>query len=136
MEKIISITEVDNYKDGVEEEYRNIESGYEGFIVKTNKRIIKCLISNEQNCCETSGYLTSEDDLDNYIGADLLSVQSVSGENFDKKLLENVARHVTIEDCMFLEFTTSKGSFQLVVYNEHNGYYSHKVIFDQEELYL
>ena len=135
MEKIISITEVDNYKDETEG-YHRFGNCYEGFIVKTDERTIKCLISNEQNCCETSGYLTSEDDLDNYIGADLLSVQSVSGENFDKKLLENVARHVTIEDCMFLEFTTSKGSFQLVVYNEHNGYYSHKVIFDQEELYL
>ena len=30
-------------------------------------------------------------------------------------------------DCMFINLETNKGTLQLTVYNQHNGYYEHSV---------
>jgi len=97
-------------------------SGMEGYEVKTNRRTITVLISNEQSCCEEWGYCSSDDNLQGKIGAELLSM-SVTDDHLNtwdfEEGYEGAAQFVT--------FTTSKGVFQLAVYNWHNGYYGHDI---------
>lgn len=60
MEKIISI------KEGSFE--KNKYSSYAGYIIETNKQVIKFGISDHQSCCESWGYFSSEDDFDEFVG--------------------------------------------------------------------
>lgn len=104
---------------------------YDGFIVKTNKKEYRVLISSKASCCESFGYLQSENDLTDYIGAELIQVNIVD-EN--KKLVEEVCEWgYDSGDILFVNFETSEGTFQLAVYNAHNGYYGHSVIIDTSE---
>ena len=83
-------------------------------------------IGNSQGCCERFGYLSSEDDLDEFLGATILDVARTDTSLCTKKLKDD---ELYVEDCMFVTFKTNKGDFQLVVYNQHNGYYGHPVVF-------
>ena len=83
------------------------------------------VVDNEQDCCESWGYLTSEDNLSEFIGAQLLDV-TVTDEVLNTKVLE--PNSLQAEDCVFVTFQTDRGAFQLVAYNQHNGYYGHEVI--------
>lgn len=96
--------------------------------VTTDTREISLLISNGQQCCESWGFTISQDEPTWFIGAELVRVDVV-----DDKL--NVTEHTTTEDdddeddgetqVMFVNFVTSRGVFQMTVYNQHNGYYAH-----------
>jgi hypothetical protein len=120
MSKILEIKQVDNIRLND----KGWHSNYEGYIVKTEDKEYKVLISNSQSCCESFGYLQSEDDLDEFIGAELLSVQTT-----DVGLVkEEVEYGYDSGDIMFVDFNTNKGTFQLAVYNAHNGYYGHGII--------
>ena len=104
----------------------------DGWIVTTDQQEIKIGIDNGQSCCEDWGYFSSEDNLEDYVGANLLSINLVdSALNVSK--LEDLA-YVDKESCVFVNIETSVGTFQLTVYNEHNGYYSHRVIVDSRQL--
>ncbi len=105
-------------------------STYDGFIIKTNLQEIKVGISNGQSCCENWGYLTSEDadDFDSFIGAELLEVKvtdtalsTVVADDLKLKLSDSV-------ETMFVTFETTNGTFQIVAYNDHNGYYGHDAV--------
>ena len=88
--KIISIEEVDNVsvgnrlpmngKNGAQLglgamiDVLSGGGGYDGYKVTTEEDIYVVLISNGQNCCENFGYLSSEDDLSQFVGADLIDV--------------------------------------------------------------
>jgi hypothetical protein len=125
MSKILEIKEVDN----IILNDKGWDSNYEGYIVKTEDKEYKVLISNSQSCCESFGYLQSEDDLDEFIGAELLSVQTT-----DVGLVkEEVEYGYDSGDIMFVDFNTSKGTFQLAVYNAHNGYYGHGIIITTDD---
>ena len=123
MEKILSITDT-TWTDGRDHEY-------EGYVIKTTEQEIKVGIDNYSSCCEQWGYLTSEDSLDDFIGAELLTVNLV-----DKALNVKVLDATSSDDIdiMFVNFETSKGTFQLVVYNIHNGYYGHEAVVISKKL--
>jgi hypothetical protein len=96
---------------------------WEGFEVTTSDRIIKVCISNGQYCCESWGHLASEDDLQQFVGAELLNVSSV-----DKALNVKTDPGAIEEGVVsFVNFDTNKGRFQLAVYDCHNGCYGHAV---------
>lgn len=105
------------------------ESDYEGYIITTNKQQIKLGIQEGQSCCECYGYITSEDDLSSYIGAELIDVVIT-----DKLLVSTNLSAVHQGDTMFVTIETNKGSFQFVAYNDHNGYYGHEAIVISEQL--
>lgn len=65
MEKIVEITEVNNVNFG----YKSKD--FDGYCIETNIRKIYFVISNNQCCCEDWGYLTSEDNFNDYIGSKL-----------------------------------------------------------------
>lgn len=127
MEQILKI---EDYQEG---ERWDSASGY---VITTNKQVIKLLIDDVQQCCENFGYFMSEDDFSDFIGAELLDIK-VTETELKEGLLEK--HDLDINDrwfeggVMFVDLVTSKGTLQFVAYNEHNGYYGHeaKVISEQ-----
>lgn len=67
-----------------------------------------------QSCCERR-YMNCDDDLASFTGATLVSGTLKPGPS-------NVGKYDE-QDCEFLEIETSKGTFTVANYNEHNGYY-------------
>lgn len=97
----------------------------DGYEVVTEKSTIRILIDNEQSCCESWGYMSSDDELEYYYGATLNDVE----------LTDTKLERMKIEDdyydeggVQFVTFKTDKGDFQLAVYNGHNGYYGHGIL--------
>jgi len=71
----------------------------------------------------------SNDDLNDFIGAALSSVEIVN-EALNSKLLEDDYEGST----MFVNINTNKGLLQFVAYNNHNGYYSHEARVESIQL--
>jgi hypothetical protein len=97
---------------------------YDGYVISLEDgEQVKMGISNTQSCCENWGYLTSEDNLEEFVGAELISVGVV-----DEAL--NVKDIPAVYDggVMFINVYTSSGMFQFIAYNEHDGYYSHDAV--------
>lgn len=123
-ERIISIEESHSIENGSWEEY-------EGFIITTNEQIIKLAISGGQSCCENSGYFMSEDNINDFIGADLIKIEIVDTE---LRKFEKLPDSLDEGGVMFVNITTSKGTLQFVAYNSHNGYYGHSAIVESKTL--
>lgn len=105
---------------------------YEGFHVITDHQTIKVGISNMQSCCENWGYLITNDFIDEFIGSELLNIVLVDSALNDKKIDE--IEYCDSGDAMFVNFETSKGVFQIVAYNCHNGYYGHSAVLISKQL--
>lgn len=127
MEKILKI----------EEHYEGERwSRMAGYIITTTEQVIKLLIDDEGQCCENWGYFMSEDDINDFVGADLLDIK-ITDTELREGLLEQ--HELDVNDrwfeggVMFVDIITSNGVLQFVAYNEHNGYYGHeaKVISKQ-----
>ena len=115
--KIIEIEEV----HGIKLSEKDWQS-YEGYRVQTDKTKVLVLVSSGQDCCESFGTLSSFEDPKEFIGAEVISVDRVDTEY--KKYAE-LEYGVDQGDTIFINFETTKGTFQLAVYNQHNGYYGH-----------
>lgn len=135
MEKIISISEVENRK--IKQEGCVFAISYDGFEIVTDQQTIFVGISNGINCCESWGYVTSIDNSEDFIGAELLDVVVVD-ENLIATSIKLKEVGESIEDgdfgAVFVNFETSKGLFQLTMYNCHNGYYGHDVTIISNQL--
>lgn len=114
MEKILAIKET-NFGN------RNSMAGYE---ITTDQQIIQLGIDDYQSCCEHWGYyITTEDDIADFIGADLIDIKESSThigehkEDWSEKYAASI----------FVDIITSHGVLQFVAYNEHNGYYAHGI---------
>ncbi|PFZ08433.1 hypothetical protein COL60_16535 [Bacillus pseudomycoides] len=120
MEQIIKIEEH-------QEEVR--WSSMSGYAIATNEQVIKLLIDDDQSCCENWGYFMSEDDFNDFIGAELIDVK-ITDTELKEGLLKKHDLDIEDEyfegDVMFVDIITSKGTLQFVAYNEHNGYYGHE----------
>lgn len=103
------------------------EGSMEGYLVETKKYTVKLLIDTTQNCCESSGYLSSSDDLDYFIGAELLDVKEVDSADLIKSPYIDDSHEGEGGGTIFINLNTSKGELQFAVYNYHNGFYSHTV---------
>lgn len=128
MEKISEIKEMTEGK------------GYDtksGFAVITDKQTIKLLIDDYQNCCENWGYFMSEDNLKDFIGAELIDIKLTDTALKEAKLKEHDVdpNDKWFEgDLMFVDLKTTKGVLQFVAYNEHNGYYGHEACIVSQQL--
>mgnify|MGYP006374940981 FL=1 len=125
MEKILRIEET-NFKTK-----ENDWNSYEGYKIITDKQTIKLGISNEQSCCERSGYFMSEDDFSEFIGANLIDL-AITDTCLNTKKLEE--EELYEPDLMFVNLNTDKGLLQFVAYNSHNGYYGHSAVVVSEQL--
>ena len=104
------------------------------------------LIDNLQNCCENWGYMVSEDNFEDFIGKDLISIE-LTDTALNKDNIENIAKYKQradyIIECLnfintggiqFIDFKMSDGNvLQFAVYNEHNGYYGHSIIVAKDK---
>lgn len=105
------------------------EAEYEGYKVITNNSVYEILIGNTQKCCEEFGQLCTDDNLLNYLGAELINI------DLTNTLLQNINVNDFLKDygtsseqqIQFVTFKTDRGDFQLAVYNFHNGYYGHEI---------
>lgn len=145
--KIKSIQEVHDYKIhpvvqlrgkggrlGVMQMF-NALCGYadmDGYRVETDKHIIHVLIDNEQSCCESWGYFASEDDLQAFIGTELKEI-NLTDKALNKKKFEESGYYEDEGGIQFVDFITDKGTFQLAVYNAHNGYYGHGIVVAKDD---
>lgn len=139
MEYILSIEEIYDVqiKDSCEEHENVCDCStrirsYDGYKIMTNHQKILFIISNDQNCCEVWGYITSEDDLQYFVGSELrrISVDCI----LDSVITRLQKLKVDIDDAIFINLSTSKGVLQFVLYNSHNGYYGHRVKIISEKL--
>ena len=120
-EKILDIKEV--------EDRTEFGRKYDGFEVQTTEQVIFVGISNYQDCCEDWGYVSTVDDVKDYIDAELLNIVIVDENLNTKDFVESDE-----SAAMFVNFETSKGTFQLTMYNIHNGYYSHDAVLVSRQL--
>lgn len=123
-EKILKIEE----KDRFEIDDANY-SVYDGFFITTNKQVIIIAIQASQSCCEDWGYFMTNDDISEFIGAELKTVEIV-----DDCLIKKEIPNLDCGDVMFVNFETDKGTLQFTAYNSHNGYYGHEAIVRSEQL--
>lgn len=107
----------------------------DGYLVKTNDHAIRVLIDNGQSCCENWGYFSSDDDLSTFVGSELNDIELTDTALKTESLPEDVRGYRDKEQIdvdeggiQFVTFQTSSGSFQLAVYNAHNGYYGHGIL--------
>jgi hypothetical protein len=122
MEKIINIVDT-SFNIDTPEKHDSFYGDYDGFIVVTDKQSIKLGISNEQSCCESWGYFMSEDNTQDFIGAELYDINIT-----DSALATVKVPDIYEGDVMFVTLKTSNGDLQFVAYNEHNGYYGHDAV--------
>jgi hypothetical protein len=128
--------------DNLVETISNIEvihgydNEYDGYKVTTNKQEIFVLISNDQSCCEDWGYFATNDEIKDFIGATLLELKLVDESLDVKKLNEKLEYGLDEGAVQFVNFETDRGTFQLAVYNAHNGYYSHVILIKSNQVKL
>ena len=104
----------------------------DGYKVKTDLHEIYVLIDNASSCCESWGYLTSEDVFDAFIGAELREVNLTDVALNKQKVEESDYYDGDGGGIQFVDFVTNKGTFQLAVYNAHNGYYGHGILIAKD----
>jgi len=115
-------------------EFKEITSKYDGFAIVTNKQTIKIGIDNEQDCCERWGYFVSEDELDYFIGAQIIDLTITDTELKTGLVKKHDAEYRDEGDIMFVNVNTDKGTLQFAAYNCHNGYYGHEAFVKSEQL--
>lgn len=108
-----------------------------GYAITTDKQVIKMLIDDYQSCCESWGYFMSEDDIQRFVGSQLLDISitdiALNSQAMESHNLKGERPYVYEGGVMFVNISTDRGLLQFVAYNEHNGYYGHdaKVISEQ-----
>jgi hypothetical protein len=117
MEKIKSIKETTFKPKGSE------WTDYEGYEIVTSKQTILLGIQGGQSCCEQYGYFMTEDNLNDFVGANLRNV--VLTDKGLNKVAQDQANDIYDGGIMFVNLETSRGTLQFVAYNSHNGYYGH-----------
>lgn len=106
---------------------------YDGYEILTDQQTIKLGIQSQQHCCEDYGYFFTNDDITDFIGAELVSIKIVDRLLYSKKFQE--LGDLYYGDAIFVHFETSQGLLEFVVYNSHNGYYGHDAVIVSKQLY-
>ena len=120
---------------GFAQTLRSAFGGYEemdGYKVETDSHTFRVLIDNGQSCCESWGYLSSEDDLNRFIGSTLLEV-NLTDKALNVRRVEESDYYEDEGGIQFVDFVTDQGTFQLAVYNGHNGYYGHGILVAKDD---
>jgi len=127
MEKIKSITEGE-----FTAKTDDFINQYEGFVIKTDGQDITIGVSTGQCCCESFGCIMTNDDINDFIGAEIKSITIVD-EALNGKEIEEL-EYLDEGGAMFVNLDTSEGLLQFVAYNGHNGYYGHSAVLVSNQL--
>lgn len=128
MEKILRIEE------GSFKHTKGYECSYDGFLIITDKQTIKFGIDMSTSCCENPGYFCSNDELESFIGAELLEIKVVDDCLNSVKLEEEAGDLDWGGAAMFVNLETNKGTLQFTAYNQQNGYYGHTALLISQQL--
>lgn len=110
--------------------------GKDGYSIKTDKHEWYILIDNGQSCCESWGYITSDDNFDKYTGKELVEVK-LTDKELNSKMLEGFEYGFDAGGIQFVDFKFSDGDvLQFAVYNGHNGYYGHDILVTKDNKIL
>ena len=128
-ETILAITEVESHPIKHPVGYEIYCDGYK---ITTDKQTVLVLIENDQQCCENWGYICTNDNMEEFIGANLLSVNltDIALNNADLP----AADWCDEREIQFVNLHTDRGLLQLAVYNAHNGYYGHSLFIRSMQL--
>ena len=108
-------------------------ASYDGYRIKTTEHDYLILIDNGQCCCESFGYFVSEDDYNDFVGKNLISVD-LTDLALNNKKVEESGYYGDAGGIQFVNFKCSDGTvLQFAVYNDHNGYYGHPIIIAKDE---
>jgi len=141
-ERITAITEYHGKPDG------RAWGEEAGFQIVTDKQTITLAIDDEASCCESWGYLLTEDDPSKFVGAGLLGIRTTDTNRSTKRFFKgwsmedgadyNNPDHISLDsgETMFVDIETDRGILQFVAYNAHNGYYGHQVRISSSQLEL
>lgn len=113
----------------------NALGGYsemDGYKVETESHIFYVLIDNGQSCCESWGYFSSNDDIKQFIGTELKEI-NLTDKSLNTNKLEESDYFEDEGGIQFVDFVTSNGVLQLVIYNAHNGYYGHGILVVKDD---
>jgi hypothetical protein len=80
------------------------------------------LADDGQSCCENR-YMTTDDVLDEYVGAKLISVSILDAPDIPQTPDEGGYTSTDDHEVLFLRIATTKGDITFASHNEHNGYY-------------
>lgn len=72
------------------------------------------IVDDGQSCCE-SRYITCDDDLASFAGAEVQSIEVAAGPDIDTGY--------GVHEQQFLRVITDRGVITCCTHNEHNGYY-------------
>lgn len=129
-ELIVEIKEYRGEQDGL-----GVEAGFQ---IVTNAQTITLAIYDEPSCCESWGYLLSEDDTGKFVGAELRGIRITdtnrSQRRFTTDWNDDDAEHLDAGNVMFVDIETDLGVLQFVAYNAHNGYYGHEARVSSRQL--
>jgi hypothetical protein len=103
---------------GVKNDFK--ECYYNGIVIETTHDPIVFAISTQRGCCERFGvYFEYPDAMTkkDFIGAVVTNIR------WGKEIRDDECEHKSSE----IIVETSRGSFSIFAYNDHNGYYSHHV---------
>uniref|UniRef100_A0A6C0H664 DUF7448 domain-containing protein n=1 Tax=viral metagenome TaxID=1070528 RepID=A0A6C0H664_9ZZZZ len=107
-------------------------SHWGGYVItlKNDKKIV-LKISNERRCCEEFGYFINKKSDNNLIGAKIRTIKVYVNNNVDDNFIKGKVIN-------FIFKTTDYKNFDIMLYNYHNGWYSHDIsvqIIDECFLY-
>lgn len=106
---------------------------YDGFVISfSDNTCVKIGIDSGAQCCEVFGYLISEDDLKSFIGSEFIRISVVDKELKKYPVIDELIDEQ--KEIMFIDIETNLGTFQIVAYNNHNGYYSHTGVVISRDL--
>lgn len=118
-------------------------SEFDGFVITfDNDTTLSLVVSSYQSCCENYGAVTTEENLQDYVGAEYIQHDIVDQElavNSNIIADSNIYDIPSLDagDIIFLNVQTDKGTLQFSVYNSHNGYYGHSAyVFYQDNMEL
>jgi hypothetical protein len=146
-ERIVKIEELAR-GDVTEDRYLDGDASGCGYVIYTDKQVISLLISNGQTCCESWGYLMSEElnEGDDFIGANITSIAQVKESDItnnndtsrESGNESDIGKEEYDDDCgertVFINIHTDRGTLQFKAYNSHNGYYGHQVQVQSKQL--
>ena len=126
MEKILAVLQIDP------------DTGFDGYEVHTDKQVIVVKIDNRIDCCEHPGCFIVNDDVRDFIGANLLDVYvtDIETNSYAIPIVRQMEGEIIEEpeNIMFVNLVTDRGNLQFIAYNSHNGYYGHDAVLISNQL--
>lgn len=86
----------------------------------------RLVIKDDGQCCCESRYMSCDDDFTPHIGAEIVDFELKDGPTTESEWGEP-------HEIQFFEVKTTRGAFQVVNHNEHNGYYGGFAVYARLE---